>query len=156
MIDLVCDRFGMNLSQEERDAIARRKKAVYRQLFQPTPLAGADVFLDTLHRHGYRLAIVTGTLATSAEATLRVLGMRDRIEVIISAEMNIPGKPDPAPFQKAVECLRVDVSECLAVDNAPAGITSATKAGLPCAGSRPICRRAISGMPTWCSRKSVR
>jgi HAD superfamily hydrolase (TIGR01509 family) len=134
VVDIVCDENNIRLSALERDRIAHKKKSAYKDLFEVTPLDGAAELLDTVARSGYSIAIVTGTLASSAEETLAKLGFDDRVKYIVSAEADLPGKPDPAPFLRAVELLGVSSSHCLAVDNAPAGVRSATRGGLPCAG----------------------
>jgi beta-phosphoglucomutase len=132
VVDIVCDQVNLQLTSDERDEVATTKKRVYRAIFRPTPLAGADEFLRTMNRHGYRIAIVTGTTSHAAEATLAEMSMRNCVELIISSELNIPGKPDPAPFLEAIQQLGVQKEHCLAVDNAPAGVSSAVGAGLPC------------------------
>ena len=75
---------------------------------------------------------LSGTIRDAAEATLAEMDMRDGVDLIISSELNIPGKPDPAPFLEAVRQLDMPKEYCLAVDNAPAGVSSAVGAGLPC------------------------
>ena len=40
------------------------------------------------------------------------------------------GKPDPEPYRKGAELLRVDAAQCLAVEDALAGIRSAHAAGM--------------------------
>jgi beta-phosphoglucomutase len=42
------------------------------------------------------------------------------------------GKPSPEPYLKAVEMLKVNKNECIAVENAPLGVESAKRAGLYC------------------------
>jgi len=132
VVDIVCAQADLPLTADQREDVAKAKKRVYTSIFRPTPLAGAAEFLRTLQVHGYRTAIVTGTTRYAAEATLSEMSMRSCVELIISSELNIPGKPDPAPFLEAVRQLGVPKTHCLAVDNAPAGVSSAVGAGLPC------------------------
>ena len=132
VVDIVCNQADLQLTADQRQDVAKAKKRVYSAIFRPTPLAGAAEFLRTLRMHGYRIAIVTGTTSHAAEATLAEMSMRSCVEAIISSELSIPGKPDPAPFLEAVRQLGVPKTHCLAVDNAPAGVSSAVGAGLPC------------------------
>jgi beta-phosphoglucomutase-like phosphatase (HAD superfamily) len=134
VIDIICELYNVDLPTKDREIVALTKKKVYSQTFSPTPLDGAKELLDTLVGFQYKIAIATGTLESSALATLSQMEMLDQIDVIISADLNIPGKPDPAPFSTAVAKLGTPTSHTLGVDNAPAGITSATLAGLPCVG----------------------
>lgn len=53
-------------------------------------------------------------------------------DVVITAESVERKKPAPDPYLKAVEMLGLRREECLVIENAPAGITSAKRAGLRC------------------------
>jgi len=132
VVDRICTIFDLEITSAERDRIAVEKTRIYRSIFKPTPINGALEFLQALARRNCRMAIVTGTLRSSAVETLAKLGMPGSVDFIVSADLDIPGKPDPAPFQAAAARLNVSKDCCLAVDNAPAGIESAQQAGLPC------------------------
>lgn len=134
VVDRLSDIYQLDLSTEARASIVRTKKETYREIFRPLPLDGAGNLLETFRECGYSIAIVTGTVADAATATLDALGMSGGVQHIISSDLNIPGKPDPAPFREAATRLGVPPSFCLAIDNAPAGVSSAVTAGLPCAG----------------------
>jgi beta-phosphoglucomutase len=41
------------------------------------------------------------------------------------------GKPDPAPFQMALQRMNLTPSEAIVVENSPLGIEAANKAGIP-------------------------
>jgi len=59
-------------------------------------------------------------------------GLEDIFKVIITGEMVNRGKPSPEPYQKAVDELKAEKEDCIVIENAPAGITSAKSAGLTC------------------------
>ena len=134
VVERICTSYGLDLSAPERERVTATKRAVYKHIFEPVPLDGAGELLDSLFLHVREVAIVTGTVAAAAEATLTLLGARDRVAHIISADLEIPGKPDPAPFREASRRMNTIPSRCLAIDNAPPGITSAVAAGLWCVG----------------------
>lgn len=46
-----------------------------------------------------------------------------------TAEICTAGKPDPQPYLKGAAALKLSPSECLCVEDAPAGVTSGKKAG---------------------------
>jgi sugar-phosphatase len=48
---------------------------------------------------------------------------------LITADDVVTGKPDPAPFRLAADRLGRTPARCLAIEDAPAGITSARAAG---------------------------
>jgi HAD superfamily hydrolase (TIGR01509 family) len=134
VVDRLAVKYHLDLSPDSRSTITKLKKDSYQAKFKPVPLEGAATLLDTCRECKYRIAIVTGTHAIAATQTLELLGRLEWVDHIISADLNIPGKPDPAPFREAAERLGLPPSHCLAVDNAPAGLESAVNAGLPCVG----------------------
>jgi sugar-phosphatase len=51
-------------------------------------------------------------------------------EILVTAEDVQCGKPDPEPYRRGAELLRVNPAECLVVEDAPAGIRAAHAAGM--------------------------
>jgi mannitol-1-/sugar-/sorbitol-6-phosphatase len=51
-------------------------------------------------------------------------------EVLVTADDVTNGKPDPEPYARAAEALGVAPGECVVVEDAPAGITAAKRAGM--------------------------
>jgi beta-phosphoglucomutase len=131
IIDLMCSAHGLDLTEDQRTEAVIVKKAAYKEIFRPVPFDHAKDLLLLLYDIGCRLAIVTGTTQTSVRATLDALGVELDID-IISNELDIPGKPDPAPFATAATRMSLAARRVLAIENAPAGIQSARTAGLPC------------------------
>jgi sugar-phosphatase len=72
-------------------------------------------------------------IATSAPRVMADLWLgRVRLpmpSVLVTADDVARGKPAPDPYLRAAELLGVEASECLVIEDAPAGITAATAAG---------------------------
>lgn len=64
---------------------------------------GTEAALDRLARDGHRLAVCTNKPEALAEVLLRELGIRDRFAAMIGADTLPVRKPDPRPYQAAVE-----------------------------------------------------
>jgi sugar-phosphatase len=75
-----------------------------------------------------RAAIATSCVRELADARIRATGLTPPA-VVVTADQVAVGKPDPAPYLLAAERLRVDPADCLVVEDAPAGLTSAAAAG---------------------------
>jgi HAD superfamily hydrolase (TIGR01509 family) len=140
------DCFAAVLRENGKDAdesriaeLIARKTVVYqamvaeREVFYP----GAERFVrDCASR--FPLMIVTGTLRAEAEAILRRAKLRDLFLDIIAAEDVERGKPEPDGFIAALGrigfILRqrdpVLAEECLAIEDTPAGIDAAHRAGM--------------------------
>jgi sugar-phosphatase len=75
-----------------------------------------------------RWAIVTSGPRRLALARLTAAGLPVP-RTLITADDVVTGKPDPAPFRLAADRLGRTPARCLAIEDAPAGITSARAAG---------------------------
>ena len=119
------------LSDESIRNVLKLKRKIFKDIFTVKLMKGSKELLLELQRLNYRLALVTGTRLEVVNKVLQ-MGLEGVFEIIITGEMVSNGKPDPEPYLKAVNELNVDKENCLVVENAPAGITSAKSAGLTC------------------------
>jgi sugar-phosphatase len=88
---------------------------------------GADELLRALPQE--RFAIVTS--ATRALAKARLSYARLPVpENLVSADDVVNGKPFPEPYLKGAELLGFAPQDCVVIEDAPAGIDAAKKAGM--------------------------
>jgi HAD superfamily hydrolase (TIGR01509 family) len=111
-------------------------------------MPGAVEFVRKFARH-FPLAIASGSLRSEVEHLLVKIGLRENFLLLVTAEDTDRCKPDPQIFVKAVEGLNrlaivrekpLLAAECLAIEDAPAGVRAAKAAGMRClaiAHSRP-------------------
>ncbi len=112
-----------------------RKRALVAELLRiqslpeaPVELApGAAAFVAALPRAGW--GIVTSGDTTLARSRMRKTGIPDP-PVLVTADDVSTGKPDPEPYLHAAAKLAVLPRQCLVVEDAPAGITAAVRAGM--------------------------
>jgi sugar-phosphatase len=93
----------------------------------PRP-ALAEGAAELLTRAALPLALVTS--ADTAWARTCLGDLLDRFAVVVTRDEVRAGKPHPEPYRLAVSTLGVPAHRCLAVEDAPAGITSALGAGI--------------------------
>ena len=84
-------------------------------------------------------AIASGALKAEILRVLDHESLRVHFPVVVSAEDTAASKPDPAPYQRAVELLRATVpglqpAECVAIEDSKWGLVSARTAGLRTVG----------------------
>jgi sugar-phosphatase len=91
------------------------------------PVEGAAHLLQLLPSGSWAVA-TSGTKAT-ATARLRSAGLPEPA-VLVSAEDVVRGKPEPDVYLAAAARLEVIPSECIVVEDAPAGIEAARAAGI--------------------------
>ena len=100
-------------------------------------IPGAGRLLKGLPEH--RRAIVTS--GTRRTATIRLNHCEfPHPRVFITSNDIQNGKPDPEPYQRAIELLGYSPADCVVIEDAPAGIASAKAAG-----ARVIAVRTTNG-----------
>jgi sugar-phosphatase len=76
-----------------------------------------------------RVAVVTSCSPPLAAARLRSAGL-PAPPVLITSDMTARGKPFPDPYLAGAAALGADPSECLVIEDAPAGVAAARAAGM--------------------------
>ncbi|MGR3301344.1 MAG: HAD family hydrolase [Candidatus Scalindua sp.] len=130
-MEIFVSKSNRSLSDETAEEVIKLKRKIFNDIFTVTLIKGIKDFLFELKDRQYNLALVTGTRLEVVKKVLQV-GLDDIFKVIVTGESVNKGKPDPEPYVKAVEELGTRKEDCIVIENAPAGITSAKSAGLTC------------------------
>jgi sugar-phosphatase len=93
---------------------------------------GAVDAIDHLRRLGLPLALASSSPMRLIRAVLSMGGLEDRFDVVLTAEEEERGKPDPAVYLTAARRLGVAPERCLAIEDSLAGIRAAKAAGMVC------------------------
>jgi len=89
---------------------------------------GAAELLREVRAAGLPTALVTSSARMLVEIALGTLG-RENFDVVVCGDEVSANKPDPLPYLTAAERLGVPVERCVAIEDSPAGVTSALTAG---------------------------
>ena len=90
---------------------------------------GADSILKFAREQGLSIALATSTPLPIAEGYLRSLGLWEYFDKVQSAANIKNGKPAPDVYLAASSLLGLDPSECMAFEDSPNGVRSASSAG---------------------------
>lgn len=127
----IIERLGREQGVEMPIAkVAKTKEELY---FEHLPkLQCVPEVLEHIEQQQGRIpfAIVSGSTRDSVEASLRVIGLLDRFDVLVCAGDYARSKPDPEPFLIAAQRLGVRPQACLVFEDTQMGIDSATSAGM--------------------------
>lgn len=132
-------RLGPDLPDDDVARISLAKEEGYRGLVRAqglTLLPGARFWLEQLKRDGYRQALATSAPPGNIDAVFIALGIAECFDAVISSEAVKAGKPAPDVFLAAAAKLNVAPENCLVVEDAPAGIEAARRAGMRALGVR--------------------
>lgn len=111
--------------------IVSRKEALFREASVLRVYPGVSELIEKL-QSVFKLGVVTGASRDRFSKMTSSLKFFSNFNVIITADDITKGKPDPIPYLTAAEKIGVEPSECLVIENAPLGITSAKAAGMKC------------------------
>jgi beta-phosphoglucomutase family hydrolase len=116
--------------------LADRKEELFRAAIKGkiAPLPGAVDLVRRLHVEDVRQAVVSSAPRRNVETILDGLALADAFEALVTEEDVQRGKPDPQGYLLAAERLGMAPAACVVVEDAPAGVEAAKRAGMRCIG----------------------
>lgn len=120
---------GVNLPDEEiNDLLVAKVHETLAQ--QPVEfLPGIERFLSEVREAQIPAAVVTNATTSVARRTADA-APEGTFSVIIGNDETTHPKPNPQPYLLAAERLGVDPTQCVAIEDSPSGVRSATAAGM--------------------------
>ena len=120
---------GVNLPDEEINNLLVAK--VHETLAQQPVefLPGIERFLAEVREAQIPAAVVTNATTSVARRTANA-APEGTFSVVIGNDETTHPKPDPQPYLLAAERLGVDPTQCVALEDSPSGVRSATAAGI--------------------------
>src|SRR5690606_36113604 len=113
-----------------------RKEALYRAIVAENfpAMPNAATLVRALDHDGWAIAAGSSGPPENVELCLARLGVRDCFDAVITGRDVTRGKPDPQVFQLAAQRLNVPAKRCIVIEDAPAGLEAARRAGMHCVG----------------------
>lgn len=132
--DTLTELLGRAPTQEEITGIAERKEDIFRrragELVRPMP--GVIRLLDELEQGGWVQGVASSAPRANIDLLVDVFGIRRYFTAILSGDGLPAGKPDPSLFLQTARVLQLPPDRCVVVEDAPAGVEAARRAGMPC------------------------
>lgn len=112
----------------EKSAI--QKEEIFRSLIPQ--IKPVKPVMDLFHKYHGKMPIACGTGGERLNAipTLQALGILEKVDVIVTCDDVVHGKPAPDTFLKCAELLGVHPSECQVFEDADLGIQAAKAGGM--------------------------
>ena len=115
----------------EADAIVARLTARVREQLTEHGVPwrpGARELLEALREASVPTALVTMSIRSMADDIIAAIPF-PAFDVVVTGDAVEHAKPHPQPYLLAAEQLGVDIADCIALEDSPAGLTSAHSAG---------------------------
>jgi beta-phosphoglucomutase len=124
---------GEKPSPDKVDEIGGRKEILFREAVrgrvQPAP--GVVDWLERLRAWGVRQAVASSAPRENIDTLIDEFQWRTHFDALVSG-FDLASKPDPAVFLEAARRIGVSPKNCVAVEDAPAGVRAAKRAGMRC------------------------
>jgi len=136
---------GEGISEVQVEVLGRKKEEHYRALVRGEVEAapGFIPLLEALRDNEFKIAVGTSAPRQNVELILDVLSVRERLDVVVTAEDVDRGKPDPETFLLAAQRCNIEPKGCVVFEDSVAGIEAARAAGMRCIGvGRPDIAKA--------------
>lgn len=124
------------LSEAEGEQLSWQKEADFRVQAESllTPMPGLSEVLTWAAAQNLKCAVVTNAPVENVQFMLRVLKLDNTFPIVILGDELPRGKPDPLPYQAALQQLGVTAAEAVAFEDSPSGLRSAIAADIPTVG----------------------
>jgi beta-phosphoglucomutase len=135
--EILRELFGEHLAPEWIERVSDAKERAYRRLLNERglePLPGALEWLERLRQAGWKQALASSAPRPNIDAVFDVVGLGPLLDAVVSADEVGRGKPDPAIFLEAARRLSLAPGRCVVVEDAPAGLEGARRAGMSSIG----------------------
>ena len=131
---------GARATPEFIARVGDAKERRFRELIEregATLLPGAADWVRRVGAAGWAQAIASSAPRLNVETSFRALHLGEWLQAVVSAEDVRHGKPDPDVFLVAAARLGVMPTRCVVVEDVPAGIEAARRAGMRSIGVGP-------------------
>jgi beta-phosphoglucomutase len=135
--EILRGRLGADLPDEFIARVSLAKEEVYRGLILTKGLEllpGARYWLERLKSEEWLQALATSAPRGNIDAVFAALGVGEYFDAVISSEEVRAGKPEPDVFLAAAARMGVAPRDCVVIEDAPAGIEAARRAGMKSVG----------------------
>ena len=123
------ERLGRPLPKEVLDRrIGRRTEMILANSVLP----GVVQHLDAARQMGLKLGVASSSTREWVAGHLARLGILDRFECLRCRDDVANAKPEPDLYLAVLDCLSVDASEAIAIEDSPNGVAAAKRAGMRC------------------------
>lgn len=132
--ELLRNKYGLKADPETFFSEVRANVAQQHEKEVVPLMPGAADLLSFLHHRGVTMAVVTSSKRPVATYHLEKNGIKHYFRVLVTrTEVDRP-KPDPEPYDLCVAQLKLEKSDCLALEDSVTGTTAAKAAQLTCFG----------------------
>jgi HAD superfamily hydrolase (TIGR01509 family) len=96
------------------------------------PFPGVMALLTRIRRQGFRLALASSGDRVKVAFGMQALELNGIFDTVVTGDDVSHSKPDPEIYLIAAQRLGFPPADCIAIEDAPAGVEAAKRAGMRC------------------------
>ncbi len=126
------EKHGIPITEDLVETLIRLKEKTYFELARGKlrPINGIKQLISQAREKKWPVGVASSGTIKKITFNLKEAGLYDLVDVIVGAEGENRGKPFPDVFLEVAKKMQVKPSRCIAIEDTPAGIKSAKKAGM--------------------------
>ncbi len=128
VIESLKSKYG--ITQDSKTLLLDYQSRIQKSLLKIEPMAGAPEVLKLAKERGLKVAIVTSNSQSAVLNWLTAHQLQSTIDAIVDPSQTKEHKPQPAPYLKALEILKVSPGEALAIEDSEQGARAAILSGV--------------------------
>lgn len=111
-----------------------RKESLYRDIIRSRvpEMPGARHVIALLRAAGASIAVGSSGPPENVELVCRAMELDQHLSAVVTGRDVTRGKPDPQVFLLAAERVGIEPARCVVIEDAPAGVEAARRAGMRC------------------------
>jgi beta-phosphoglucomutase len=129
--EIIKDLWPGRFSDERILQFDQAKESAYRDILRShfPEMRGAAELMQSLHDAGFKIALGSSGPKENVAIALQKLTKANLISASVDGSQVTRGKPDPEVFLLAASKLGIDPKNCAVIEDAPAGLEAARRAG---------------------------
>jgi HAD superfamily hydrolase (TIGR01509 family) len=129
--NILASEYNLTLTGDALELMRQHLYASFRRELEPT-----EGITKTLQQLGIPCCVASSSQLECIRLSLEVTGILPAFESrLFSASMVAQGKPAPDQFLLAAKTLKIKPDRCLNIEDSPAGVVAAKRAGMTVSGS---------------------
>jgi HAD superfamily hydrolase (TIGR01509 family) len=130
MVDSLINEFSINVSRDEFLKRQDEKRLVVFNKESMVSVSGTIELIQYLYDNGLKLGLASSSPRYFIEMVLNNFDLLKYFTIIVSGEELERSKPHPDIYLKAAEQIGISPIDCVAIEDANAGVRSAKAAGM--------------------------
>lgn len=119
------------ITDSVEEIVAEWNRMAFLMYVEEVPMKpGAEAFVKKIRRLGLKTAIATSNSRHLVETILKVHGLQDAFDAIVTDDDVPHGKPDPYIYLEAAKRIGVEPKECFVFEDIVMGILAGQRAGM--------------------------